>query len=372
VFCTPAFWSEERARLIVAARRKRAGRVSATFLERFGSELEAGLIATLSRLEALAGPPDPHHDRALTALGVGLRNPGEAALAAVRAALHLSTGGVRVELDQRLPALADVSWHGRLLRSIDRVALRAEVPQQIELGRGREQVRLERAQLGERGALALPALALGAASDARRASVILPWCLSASPVLATASPFAVLPASDVAQQLERGWALVEEVSPRYAGWCRDVLSEVVPIEGGETFSMSASSRESPGQIALSIPASPSVIAELLVHECSHENLTLALEHGPLDDGSDTTLYWSPVKRTGRPIDRILLAHHAFINILCFQRELVERGLDHDGYARANHDDNVRAVLQLESALETTGALTDVGRALYLPLAEALA
>jgi HEXXH motif-containing protein len=371
-FCTPAFWSEERAALIVSARRRRARRFTAMFLERFASRLEPSLVATLSRLEALAGPPDPHHDRALTALGHGLRSGDEGApLAAVRAALQLSTGGVPVDFEQRLPEPCDVAWHGRLLRSIDRVCLHADAPDRIELGRGAQQVRLDRVELGDRGALALPEVTLGSELGARRASLLLPWCVSASPVLASASPLAVLPGREVAQQLERGWALVVQTSARYAAWCRDVLSEIVPIQGGETFSMSASCRESPGQIAVSIPASPAVLAELFVHECSHENLSLAIEHGPLDDGSDTTLYWSPVKRTGRPIDRILLAHHAFINILCFQRELVEQDLDHDGYARANYEQNVRAVEQLESALRQTRSLTDVGRALYLPLEEAL-
>ena len=108
---------------------------------------------------------------------------------------------------------------------------------------------------------------------------------------------------------------------------------------------------------------------MLVHECSHQYYHLLTRLGPVDDGSDTTLAYSPVKNTGRPISMILLAYHAFANVELFYRHCQAAGLEDEGYCANNQEGLKPQLEQLEQALSATDALTELGQALWEPLAE---
>jgi HEXXH motif-containing protein len=90
--------------------------------------------------------------------------------------------------------------------------------------------------------------------------------------------------------------------------------------------------------------------------------------GEFDDGSDPALYYSPIRHTGRPIRWILIAYHAFANVLLFYRCCAANGLDKDPYCRLNEKVLVPQLEQLEGALRKSRALTPLGRALWEPLA----
>ena len=47
-----------------------------------------------------------------------------------------------------------------------------------------------------------------------------------------------------------------------------------------------------GLIHLSAHAAPLPVAELLVHEASHQHMNLLTKLGPIDDGSDANTYYS--------------------------------------------------------------------------------
>ena len=47
------------------------------------------------------------------------------------------------------------------------------------------------------------------------------------------------------------------------------------------------------------------------------SISIFFDAGPVDDGSDTILHYSPLVDRGRPLDRILFAFHACANILGF-------------------------------------------------------
>jgi len=78
------------------------------------------------------------------------------------------------------------------------------------------------------------------------------------------------------------------------------------------------------------------------------------------------------QKDGTPIVRILLAHHAFINILLYFRRGIDCGLDQDGFAAENTISHAKSVEELEVAPRATPARTAMGRALYVPVAEAFA
>lgn len=120
---------------------------------------------------------------------------------------------------------------------------------------------------------------------------------------------------------------------------------------------------------MSFECDPIAVAEMLVHECAHHYFHLSSRLEPVDDGTDHSLYFSPVKNTGRPIDKILLAYHAFANVLIFYRTCLASDIQDHGYCRRNATELVPQLKQLESALRETTALTETGNSLWLPLAE---
>ncbi len=171
--------------------------------------------------------------------------------------------------------------------------------------------------------------------------------------------------------LKRAIALLRVHSPRYLRWVDRVLRGVMACKGSANHLRSGSDFNLPGVVQMSFPASAAAHAEMLVHECSHLNYQILTRLGDVDDGSDETLYFSPVKHTGRRIDRILLAFHAFANVMLFYRDCLATGIDDDGYCERNVEATIPQLATLDKALRTTPALTPLGRALYEPLAAAL-
>jgi HEXXH motif-containing protein len=161
--------------------------------------------------------------------------------------------------------------------------------------------------------------------------------------------------------LQRAIALLRVHSPRYLRWVDRVLRGVMACKGSANHLRSGSDFNFPGIVQMSFPASAAAYTEMLVHECSHLNYQILTRLGDVDDGSDKTLYFSPVKQTGRRIDRILL----------FYRDCLATGIDDDGYCERNVEATIPQLATLDEALRTTRALTPLGRALYEPLAAAL-
>ncbi|MET0646168.1 MAG: HEXXH motif-containing putative peptide modification protein [Pyrinomonadaceae bacterium] len=70
---------------------------------------------------------------------------------------------------------------------------------------------------------------------------------------------------------------------------------------------------------------PVKLAEMLIHECSHQYFSLLTRFAALTD-DDGRLYYSPFVRKERPAERILLAYHAFANVELFYRACVRAGV----------------------------------------------
>jgi hypothetical protein len=163
--------------------------------------------------------------------------------------------------------------------------------------------------------------------------------------------------------------LVKETAPSFLPWIGRVLRYVVPVRpppgGGIT---SGSSVHWPGVIELSFDCGPFAIAEMLIHECAHQYFFLLARTGPVEDGTDPKLYYSPLKDTGRPIQMILTGYHAFANILLFYRACQTAKIRDNGYCARNEAALVPQLRQLEDALRQSKALTQVGQSLWFPLA----
>ena len=164
--------------------------------------------------------------------------------------------------------------------------------------------------------------------------------------------------------------LLARYAPVYVPWLRRVLRRIIPVESEVGRLQSGSDQDHPGTIYLSTSCPIAAIAEMLVHEASHQYYFILRHYGAFDDGSGE-LHFSPIKGCKRPIDKILLAYHAFANVLLLYRSCLKKKIRDGGYCRESEPVLVRQLRELEKALATTKALTPLGQTLWRPLAERL-
>lgn len=164
------------------------------------------------------------------------------------------------------------------------------------------------------------------------------------------------------------FGFIREHAPIYLDWIDRLLRYVIPLRGGDGQIVSGSSQNAPAIAHMSNGSCIAALAEMLVHETTHLYFHLLTRVRPVHDGSDPKEYYSPIKRRGRPIHFILVAYHAFANVLLFYRLCLESGYaDPDGYVARNERELVPQLRQLDDALNTTKALTPIGRAMWEPL-----
>jgi hypothetical protein len=172
------------------------------------------------------------------------------------------------------------------------------------------------------------------------------------------------------QEIAAAEQLLLTPGPEFHGWVQGVLRQALFTNPGAGLLESGSSRLVPGFVHVA-HGEPVAIAEMLTHELSHQYYYVATRLGAVDDGTDSELYWSPVKQRGRPIANILLAYHAFGNVLLLMRALLDASVTPAEPILKNVEDLTTQLVELQRALETTKALTDVGLGLYVPLRDAL-
>jgi HEXXH motif-containing protein len=173
---------------------------------------------------------------------------------------------------------------------------------------------------------------------------------------------------EVADAWRAAFDLVRRCSPSYLQWIDRGIRDIVPVEVPDGAMISGSHTQRWGEVYMTSRLEPLKFAEMLVHEVSHQHYFFGGFLSPVEDGSDSHLYYSPVKKTGRPIDKILLAYHAFANVILFYRQCRELGVD-TGVEEASI---LPELAQLEEPLRQTHGLTPLGRAIWEPLAERIA
>jgi HEXXH motif-containing protein len=180
-----------------------------------------------------------------------------------------------------------------------------------------------------------------------------------------------LPSDEILDMCRQTVGLMRCYAPSYLRWVDKVLRYVIPLKGGDNRLRSCSNSDLPGIVEISFPSRCISIAEMFVHEASHQYFHIARRLEAVHDGSDNRLFHSPVKGTGRPIDAILLAFHAFGNVVLFYRLCIEAGLDDNGYCTDNAARHLAELEIMRSHLQSSRALTEVGALLWRPLAAKL-
>ena len=157
--------------------------------------------------------------------------------------------------------------------------------------------------------------------------------------------------------------LLSEVTPEYADWVMPVVRYVIPAKPPDEGFTSGSERFNPGVVAMSFPIEVLSAAESLVHEAAHQYYFLLDAVAELCDPGHRVLYYSPLRKSRRTLDNILLAYHAAANIVCLYQLLRAQDScyqpDDVRLARALSDFDV-----LGGHLVNNAALTDAGRLLF--------
>jgi hypothetical protein len=208
----------------------------------------------------------------------------------------------------------------------------------------------------------------------------------------TVIPIQYLPAASPAQKLTKGMydensrnpdtallhktyqsaaALISDYAAVYLPWVSHVVKDLIPLPLLDGVLNSSSDNFAPGVISITNQDLRCTLAEQLVHEATHQYLYILMRMGPMDDGSDDTLYFSPFRNMGRPILYILFAYHAFANVLLFYRMALANGLPHDERGMSDLCKLEADLRTIETSLQTTKALTPLGRALWEPLYDLL-
>jgi hypothetical protein len=185
--------------------------------------------------------------------------------------------------------------------------------------------------------------------------------------------FAGLQAAEIEQTLSEAIAILQKCAPQYLKWIEDAISAIVPIpRPGEDFYQSFSDPGLNGVVFLSFPAPPLKIAELLVHEISHQYFHYGLLNTTFTNGKDQALYPSPFVQKDRSIEHILLAFHAFANIVLFYRSCLAAGIGSErNLVEREVQFNLNCLEPLKRNLEQSCGLSAAGRSLFEPLREEL-
>ena len=168
--------------------------------------------------------------------------------------------------------------------------------------------------------------------------------------------------------LTETFELLAEHLPHYFDWVVRIIRRVAITHSDHHVLRSGSHPNRHGTIHISDNLRVLSVAEMLIHEASHQYLELLTKLGPTVDPNHTELYYSPAKKCNRPLDKILLAYHAFANVMLFYRHVAECGLADSYHAKFQNalKDELR---QLEQPLVENEAILPIGRALIDPLIE---
>ncbi|MEZ4226392.1 MAG: HEXXH motif-containing putative peptide modification protein [Polyangiaceae bacterium] len=129
---------------------------------------------------------------------------------------------------------------------------------------------------------------------------------------------------DWGRDLGEALQLVRECLPDLGQEIHDTLQRIVPVGYHAERHFSASYREAPGLIYMSLHPSTLTLAEAIVHETQHGKLNLARWFDPLLANGDSVWTESAVRPDLRPLTGVLLAVHAFVPVAALHERIASR------------------------------------------------
>jgi HEXXH motif-containing protein len=208
-----------------------------------------------------------------------------------------------------------------------------------------------------------------AASGLRHSVEGFPWIAEAPPAVVTEQ---ALTAAPRIATIHRGWQLILDRAPMYGSWVASTAAGCLLLDpSGKHTAQSGSSYDHPGLIAIEPPDCPVFCGEILVHECAHQHLLIYGMVTPLVAAGSTEVYYSPIKRARRSIDRVLSGAHAIGNMILYYAAL-RRTMALDPSSQERFDRHCAWFAEdYRPALNQSESLTEPGRALWNSLCHAV-
>ncbi|GAB4197056.1 MAG: hypothetical protein OHK0022_15060 [Roseiflexaceae bacterium] len=369
--CPQEPWNDSFAELLAVEFGRGAVRA---FLSRFGDELDnysqgikplvGGWLASPTDFDTVWNEAFSQTYR--TALA---RDLHKARVVAATLATHLTVSGFAADWEIAFEQPLRLRWGRALLPPASRIRVSSNglaATVRISNSDGEQQITLQRSRAGWETDQAEALPSFGAPHTQ---IVVLPQH-ALSPTLygdlvAEATP------SIPPEQIEAWQASVEllaQHAPIYLPWVQRVFRQVFALRQVEGI-RNGSYEHAFGLVYVSHYLDAVTLAETLIHESAHQYANLIAHLSPLSNGSDPNKYYSPAVRTMRSIDRVLIAYHAFANVLLFYRMCLQAG----AISAADYAFHERRMIDLigplEEPLRTSPGLTAVGRALADPLLE---
>lgn len=361
-------------RLVTVVTAEHAKTYARKFVERFKAELDQrgdGLSSLIERGAEFNLDFETVWDIAFSNVRLAVLDAAPASVLPLAAALGLRLHRSLIEgsWSLRFNSPTRLRWERWILPPAEQInvtAMRNEISIQVRHGRSRRRLKFRR---GNQWSAVGQVEPLQVARINRHQLIILTrTAFSAAglqpllPNLSKQSPSLIM------CQCKTAISLLRKHAPLYLPWVDKVIRGVVPLRREVSLIRSGSQFDRPGIIEMSLVPEAAAVAEMMVHEASHQYFQIVCRIGEVDDGSDQALYYSPTKGMGRPIRYILLAYHAFANVLLYYRSCIASGIQDGGYCAKNEEALRPQLAHLESALRRTKALTPFGRALWKPLA----
>lgn len=137
--------------------------------------------------------------------------------------------------------------------------------------------------------------------------------LPASPYIRAATSDEIVSAK---RRVREAVHIIDACSPRISDWVGIGLYAIVGAWTEGDLDFSQSEPQHLGRAVISLNADARNIAEMLVHEASHQHFFTLQRLACLNTGRGETVY-SPITRSERPVSKALLGYHAAANILNF-------------------------------------------------------
>lgn len=227
----------------------------------------------------------------------------------------------------------------------------------------------DRGRVGETAVREVDRILLDRVGDVN-ISFVGPDAVSVLNVPLNGMPLADGPTEEVVQSCREGLHLLRDLPADYLPWIGHVARDIVPLAADE-FIRSQSVGDCPGVIAMSAPVRRSAVAEMFIHECSHQYFHILEKLEPLQEPESREMYFSPVKQTERPMSMILLAYHAFANVVLYYQNCLTANLDEREQCVHNIRRHLPELRNMEVGLFASKSLTENARGMFEPLAERL-
>jgi HEXXH motif-containing protein len=174
--------------------------------------------------------------------------------------------------------------------------------------------------------------------------------------------------AEIEEVFAEAGALLEAAAPEYARWIAHVLRAVEVVSNDRGSVESGSFPAKPGSVYVTFPLRADHLATLLVHECAHNYLHQLHAAFPLVDVNDPRRYFSPFRRTDRPLYGVLLALHAAVNIWVFVKKALPLRPG-SGFLVQEEQDLRLAIEQMLESMDGAPGFTEPGRELFERLRE---